>query len=73
MTGDGLASPIFLTDSGDDFFNLEAGYAFRIHPEEYAQTREAAWYLTAELNGVWTVGGEHELLLSPGLLIEAPN
>ena len=73
VTGDGLASPIFLTDSGDDFFNLDAGYAFRIHPEEYAQTREPAWYLTAELNGVWTVGGEHELLLSPGLLIEAPN
>ena len=73
VTGDGLANPIFLTDSGDDFVNLDAGYAFRIHPEAYGEVRETAWYLTAELNSVWTVGGEHEVVLSPGLLIEAPT
>jgi hypothetical protein len=73
VTGDGLAAPIFLTDAGDDFLNLDAGYAFRIHPEAYTEEREPAWYLTAEINSVWTMGGEHEVLLSPGLLIEAPT
>lgn len=73
VTGDGLDSPLFLTDSGDDFANLDAGYAYRIHPDAYGEERAAAWYLTAELNGVVTTGGEHELLLSPGLLIEAPT
>jgi hypothetical protein len=73
VTGDGLAAPIFLTDAGDDFLNLDAGYAFRIHPAAYTEEREPAWYLTAEINSVWTMGGEHEVLLSPGLLIEAPT
>lgn len=72
-TGEGLAAPIFLTDAGDDFLNLDAGYAFRIHPAAYTEQREPAWYLTTEINTVWTLGGEHEVLLSPGLLIEAPT
>jgi len=73
VTGEGLADPIFLTDSGEDFANIDAGYAFRIHPEAYGEERAAAWYLTAEVNSVWTMGGEHEVVASPGLLIEAPT
>ena len=73
VTGDGMANPLLLTDEGDDFANLDAGYAFRIHPVEYGEVREAAWYITVELNSVWTTGGAHELVLSPGLLVEAPT
>ncbi|MCX5650199.1 MAG: hypothetical protein NTU45_02230, partial [Planctomycetota bacterium] len=42
-------------------------------PEEYGEERVGAWYATLELNTTWTVGGEHEVLLSPGLLLEAPS
>ena len=28
---------------------------------------------TAEINAVWTTGGQYEVLLAPGLLIEAPT
>ena len=72
-TGSGMAAPLFLTDLGDDFANLDAGYAYRIHPEAYGEERAAAWYLTAEINSVWTTSGAHEVMLSPGLLIEAPT
>ncbi|MFM2164180.1 MAG: hypothetical protein RL325_617 [Planctomycetota bacterium] len=73
VTGDGMAHPIFISDTGDDFVNADLGYAYRVHPEAYGEERVAAWYLTVELNSVWTTGGEHEVLLSPGLLIEAPT
>jgi len=73
VTGDGLDAPLFLTDLGEDFVNLDAGYGFRIHPERYGEERSAAWYLTAEINSVWTTAGQHEVVLAPGLLIEAPT
>ena len=73
VTGDGLDAPLFVTDLGDDFANLDAGYGYRIHPESYGEDRAAAWYLTAEINAVWTTGGQYEVLLAPGLLIEAPT
>lgn len=73
VTGEGVADPFFISDGGDDFVNLDAGYAFRLHPEEYGEVRVPAWYLTAEVNSVWTTGGEHTVVLSPGLLIEAPD
>lgn len=73
VTGDGLFLPIFASDTPDDFANLDLGYAFRMFPEEYGEERVGAWYATLELNTTWTVGGEHEVLLSPGLLLEAPS
>lgn len=72
-TGNGIPNPIFITDLGSDFVNLDAGYALRIRPEEYAEARESAWYLTVELNSVWTLEGQNEVVLSPGLLVEAPT
>ena len=73
VTGDGLFLPIFASDTPDDFANLDLGYAFRMFPEEYGEERVGAWYATLELNTTLTVGGEHEVLLSPGLLLEAPS
>lgn len=73
VTGDGIPDPIFIGDLGEDLFNLDVGYAFRIAPAEYGEERVEAWYLTAEINAQFTTGGHRELLLSPGLLIEAPT
>jgi hypothetical protein len=73
VTGDGPFLPIFAGDEGDDFANVDLGYAYRIAPDEYGEERVGAWYATLELNTVWTTGGEHEVLLSPGLLLEAPT
>jgi hypothetical protein len=73
VTGHGMHHPIFLSDTADDFANIDAGYAYRLYPEEFGEEREGAWYATIELNTVWTTGGEHEVLFSPGLLLEAPN
>ena len=73
VTGHGMHHPIFLSDTADDFANIDLGYAYRLYPEEFGEERVGAWYATLELNTVWTTGGEHEVLLSPGLLLEAPN
>lgn len=73
VTGDGPFLPIFAGDEDDDFANVDLGYAYRLYPAEYGEERVGAWYATIELNTVWTTGGEHEVLLSPGLLLEAPT
>jgi hypothetical protein len=73
VTGEGIPDPIFIGDLGEDLVNLDVGYAYRIAPAEYGEERVAAWYLTAELNTQLTTGGHREILLSPGLLIEAPT
>lgn len=73
VTGDGHDHPVFASDTADDFVNLDLGYAYRLYPEAYGEEREGAWYAALELNGTWTTGGEHAVLLSPGLLLEAPT
>lgn len=73
VTGHGMHHPVFLSDAADDFANVDLGYAYRLYPEEYGEERAGAWYATLELNTTWTTGGDHEVLLSPGLLLEAPS
>ena len=73
VTGGGHDHPIFASDTADDFANLDVGYAFRLYPSEYGEYRVGAWYATLELNSIVTTGGEYEVLLSPGLLLEAPS
>jgi hypothetical protein len=73
VSGDGLFLPVFASDTPDDFVNADLGYAYRLYPEEYGEERVGAWYATLELNSTVTTGGEYEVLLSPGLLLEAPS
>ena len=73
VTGGGLELPMFASETSDDFANLDAGYAYRLYPDAYGEERVGAWYLTLEANAVFTTGGEHDILLSPGLLLEAPT
>jgi hypothetical protein len=73
VTGGGLELPMFASDTADDFANLDLGYAFRLYPDAYGEDREGAWYLTLETNTVFTTGGEFDALVSPGILLEAPD
>ena len=73
VTGEGPFLPTLAGSPDDGYANLDLGYAFRLHPEAYGEERVAAWYATLELNSIVTAGGEHEVLLSPGLLLEAPS
>lgn len=73
VTSDATFVPLFASDDDDDLVDLDAGYAYRLHPESYGEERVAAWYATLELNSLFTTGGRHEVLLSPGLLLEAPD
>lgn len=65
--------PIFAGDTSDDLLQLDGSYLYRLHPAEYGEAREAAWYAALELNTTYETDGDWELLLSPGLLIEAPR
>ncbi len=65
--------PTFAGTTTDDYANIDLGYAFRLYPEAYGEERVPAWYATLELNSIVTTGTEYEVLLSPGLLLEAPT
>jgi len=65
--------PIFAGDTTADLLQIDASYLYRVHPAEYGETREAAWYGVLELNTAYETDGNWEMLLSPGLLIEAPR
>lgn len=65
--------PTLASTTSADFANLDLGYAFRFYPESYGEERVPAWYATLELNSLWTTSGEYDVLLSPGVLLEAPT
>lgn len=65
--------PLFAGDTSADLLQLDASYLFRAYPAEYGSSREAAWYGVAEVNTTYETNGDWEVLLSPGLLIEAPR
>jgi len=50
----------------------DLSYLFRLAPEAYGEeTSHAAWYLVAELNGLYETNGNQQLFFSPGLMYEA--
>lgn len=54
-----------------DLLRYDTAYAFRVVPDRYTAETTAAWYAVLELNGMYETNGDHEIMLSPGLLIEA--
>jgi hypothetical protein len=61
-----------LSTSGDPSdFRYDGAWLYRLSPATFGPSIEAAWYLVAELNGRYQTNGDHEVLLAPGLLIEA--
>lgn len=59
-------------DQPDGGLRSDLSYLFRLAPESYGEeTSHAAWYLVAELNGLYETNGNHQLFISPGLMYEA--
>jgi hypothetical protein len=54
-----------------DLLRYDTAWAFRFHPVEYTADTRAAWYAVVELNGMYETNGDNEVMLSPGVLIEA--
>lgn len=66
----GDASDNYGGEGPDDAFRYNSAYLYRIAPEAYTSTTRGAWYVTAELNGLYETGGDHDLRFSPGLMYE---
>lgn len=61
-----------ISTGGDaDDHRYDGAYLFRLAPAQYAADTTGAWYVVGELNGRYASNGDHELLLSPGLMYEA--
>jgi len=65
--------PLFAGETTADILRLDASYLFRVHPDEYGEVHQAAWYAVGEVNTTYETNGDWQVLLSPGLLIEAPR
>ena len=50
------------------FFN--SAYVYRIVPTQFSSDTNGAWYVTAEMNGLYETNGDVELRISPGLMYE---
>ena len=53
-----------------DAFNYNFAYVYRIYPTVYAADSTGAWYVTAEINGLYETNGDNEIRFSPGLMYE---
>lgn len=53
-----------------DAFNYDFAYVYRVYPQAYTAESSGAWYLTAELNGLFETNGDNEIRFSPGLMFE---
>lgn len=49
---------------------FNSSYLFRVYPDEYTPESRGAWYLTAELNGIYETNGDAELRVAPGFMYE---
>lgn len=54
----------------DDALCFNTAYLFRVAPEAYSSETTGAWYVTAEVNGLYETGGDTELRFSPGFMYE---
>jgi hypothetical protein len=71
FTTGGNDEPIFAGESTADLFRYDLAYLWRLAPREYTAETRGAWYLVAEVNGLYETNGDHELLVSPGIMYEA--
>lgn len=55
----------------DDKLSYDASWLYRIAPERWSADTKASWYTVLELNGDAWENGDHQLMMTPGLLYEA--
>lgn len=53
-----------------DALRYNTSYLFRIVPDRFTSDSTGAWYITAEVNGLYETSGDHEIRWSPGLMYE---
>ncbi len=53
-----------------DALRFNTAYLYRIIPDAFRADSRGAWYVTAELNGIYETNGDIELRWSPGLMYE---
>jgi len=58
-------------DSFSDALRHDTAALYRLSPAQYSATTEAATYVMLELNGLYEINGDYELLWAPGFLYEA--
>ena len=54
----------------DDALAFNSAYVYRIDPVAYTADSQGAWYVTAEINGLYETNGDVELRWSPGFMYE---
>jgi hypothetical protein len=67
----GALEATLATDGGADDIRYDGAWLFRAAPSAFGADTAGAWYLVGELNGRYETNGDHEVLLSPGLMYEA--
>lgn len=70
FTTDSVDDPVMAGETLHDLLRYDAAYLFRLAPAQYTAQTTGAWYAIAELNGTYETNGEHEILISPGLMYE---
>lgn len=73
FTTNGNNEPIYPGESTADYFRYDLAYLYRLYPETYSESTPGALYGVIELNGAYETNGDHELMISPGLMFEAPT
>jgi hypothetical protein len=57
-------------DGPDDALAFNSAYVFRFYPSAYTAESQGAWYVTAEINGLYETNGDTELRWAPGVMYE---
>jgi hypothetical protein len=69
----GFENPVRAGDGMEDAIWYDAAYLYRLAPAVYDPSTRGAWYATVEMNGVYELNGDNEILLAPGLMYEGGN
>ncbi len=70
FTTGGEDDPIVAGSSTADLLRYDASYLYRLAPVQFGPDSDGAWYLMAELNGIYETNGDSELFFSPGIMYE---
>ena len=71
--GERYERALYPGETGDVSLRYAGAFVWRLAPETYSETLEAATYLTIETIAALDEGGDNELSLAAGLLYEAPS
>lgn len=71
FTTDGNDDPLYPGESTADLLRYDAAYVYRLYPEKFTAESKGGFYAVMEMNGAYETNGDHEILISPGVMYEA--